>query len=281
MKRSFDSQIVIPDVRDLDLEQTLDCGQSFRWEKQDDGSFSGVAFDKYVNISLDGTDIIIKNAAEDDRGLWYDYFDLALDYGKIREDISRIHPVLKEAAKYAPGIRILRQDPYEALCTFIISQNKNIPAIKKSIEMLSEMAGERKTDRRGETYYAFPTPERIAGLSGQELSDCRLGYRCKYVSAAAEAVLSGSLELGKLTGAGDEEALAALKGIYGVGTKVANCVLLFGLHHLNAFPVDVWIKKVLEEQYPGGYPYEEYSPWNGIYQQYMFAYYRNGYILTV
>ena len=167
------------------------------------------------------------------------------------------------------------------LVSFIISQNKNIPAIKKSIEMLSEMAGERKTDRRGETYYAFPTPERIAGLSGQELSDCRLGYRCKYVRAAAEAVLSGSLDLGKLTGAGEEEALAALKGIYGVGTKVANCVLLFGLHHLNAFPVDVWIKKVLEEQYPGGYPYGEYSPWNGIYQQYMFAYYRNGYILTV
>ena len=121
MKRSFDSQIVISDVRDLDLEQTLDCGQSFRWEKQDDGSFSGVAFDKFVNISLDGTDMIIKNAVEADRELWFDYFDLALDYGKIREDISEMHPVLKEAAKYAPGIRILRQEPYEALCTFIIS----------------------------------------------------------------------------------------------------------------------------------------------------------------
>ena len=219
---------------------------------------------------------------EEFQTVWRQYLDLDLDYRKVRKRVKkRKDPFLADACEKEKGIRILRQDPWEMLVSFIISQNKNIPAIKKSIEMLSEMAGEKKADRRGETYYAFPTPERIAGLSGQELSDCRFGYRCKYVSAAASAVLSGSLELGRLTAAGDEEALAALKGIYGVGTKVANCVLLFGLHHLNAFPVDVWIKKILEEQYPGGYPYEEYSPWNGIYQQYMFAYYRNGYILTV
>ena len=104
MKRDFMSSIIIPNVRDLDLEQTLDCGQSFRWEKQNDGSFSGVAFGKYVNISLDGTDMIIKNATPDDEKIWREYFDLELDYGKIRGDISKLHPVLEEAARYAPGI---------------------------------------------------------------------------------------------------------------------------------------------------------------------------------
>jgi N-glycosylase/DNA lyase len=268
---------------DLDLRAISESGQTFRWEDLGGGSWRifSAADCLYVRELGDGR-FDLDCGEEEFRSVWHDYFDLSEDYASLREKIDPTEDLfLYEAARYGKGIRILRQDPWEMLITFIISQNKNIPAIKKSIEMLSEMAGERKTDRRGETYYAFPTPQRIAGLSGQELSACRLGYRCKYVRAAAEAVLSGSLDLGKLIAAGDEEALAALKGVYGVGTKVANCVLLFGLHHLNAFPVDVWIKKVLEEQYPSGYPYEEYSPWNGIYQQYMFAYYRNGYILTV
>ena len=268
---------------DLDLLKIAESGQCFRWNKTEDNCFRVIRGEYCVYMEETGEGEYRLDCTEEEfQTVWRQYLDLDLDYRKVRKRVKkRKDPFLADACEKEKGIRILRQDPWEMLVSFIISQNKNIPAIKKSIEMLSEMAGERKTDRRGETYYAFPTPERIAGLSGQELSDCRLGYRCKYVSAAAEAVLSGSLDLGKLIAAGDEEALAALKGIYGVGTKVANCVLLFGLHHLNAFPVDVWIKKVLEEQYPGGYPYEEYSPWNGIYQQYMFAYYRNGYILTV
>ena len=268
---------------DLDLLKIAESGQCFRWNKTEDNCFRVIRGEYCVYMEETGEGEYRLDCTEEEfQAVWRPYLDLDLDYRKVRKRVKkRKDPFLADACEKEKGIRILRQDPWEMLVSFIISQNKNIPAIKKSIEMLSEMAGERKTDRRGETYYAFPTPERIAGLSGQELSDCRLGYRCKYVRAAAEAVLSGSLDLGKLIAAGDEEALAALKGIYGVGTKVANCVLLFGLHHLNAFPVDVWIKKVLEEQYPGGYPYEEYSPWNGIYQQYMFAYYRNGYILTV
>ena len=268
---------------DLDLLKIAESGQCFRWNKTEDNCFRVICGEYCVYMEKTGEGEYRLDCTEEEfQAVWRPYLDLDLDYRKVRKRVKkRKDPFLADACEKEKGIRILRQDPWEMLVSFIISQNKNIPAIKKSIEMLSEMAGERKMDRRGETYYAFPSPERIAGLSGQELSDCRLGYRCKYVSAAASAVLSGSLELGRLTAAGDEEAMAALKGIYGVGTKVANCVLLFGLHHLNAFPVDVWIRKVLEEQYPGGYPYEEYSPWNGIYQQYMFAYYRNGYILTV
>ena len=269
MKRSFDSQIVIPDVRDLDLEQTLDCGQSFRWEKQDDGSFSGVAFDKFVNISLDGTDMTIKNAAEADRGLWYDYFDLALDYGKIREDISEIHPVLKEAAKYAPGIRILRQDPYEALCTFIISQNNNIKRIKGIVGRLCESFGDEIDD----CVYGFPTAERLAKLTPDDLAPLRAGFRNRYIIDSAKKVASGEVDLELCKTADYEAARAELMKITGVGVKVADCTLLFGMHRIEAFPIDVWMKRAMEKLFPG-MTAADFGEYAGIAQQYIFHYSR-------
>ena len=269
MKRSFDSQIVIPDVRDLDLEQTLDCGQSFRWEKQHDGSFSGVAFDKYVNISLDGTDMTIKNAVEDDRELWFDYFDLALDYGKIREDISEIHPVLKEAAKYAPGIRILRQDPYEALCTFIISQNNNIKRIKGIVGRLCESFGDEIDDG----VYGFPTAEKLAELSSDDLAPLRAGFRNRYIIDSAKKVASGEVDLEFCKTADYEAARAELMKITGVGVKVADCTLLFGMHRVEAFPIDVWMKRAMEKLFPG-MTAADFGEYAGIAQQYIFHYSR-------
>ncbi len=269
MKRSFDSQIVIPDVRDLDLEQTLDCGQSFRWEKQDDGSFSGVAFDKFVNISLDGTDMTIKNAVEDDRELWFDYFDLALDYGKIREDISEIHPVLKEAAKYAPGIRILRQDPYEALCTFIISQNNNIKRIKGIVGRLCESFGDEIDD----CVYGFPTAERLAKLTPDDLAPLRAGFRNRYIIDSAKKVASGEVDLELCKTADYEAARAELMKITGVGVKVADCTLLFGMHRVEAFPIDVWMKRAMEKLFPG-MTAADFGEYAGIAQQYIFHYSR-------
>ncbi|MBR1930563.1 MAG: DNA-3-methyladenine glycosylase 2 family protein, partial [Lachnospiraceae bacterium] len=145
---------------------------------------------------------------------------------------------------------------------------------KHSIELLSQKAGEGKTDRRGQTYYVFPTPEAVAAMSEEELKACKLGYRWKYIHAAARDVVEGRLDLEALQGMEQQQALARLVELFGVGEKVASCVLLYGLHHMNAFPVDVWVKRILANEYPGGYPYEKYSPYNGIYQQYMFAYYR-------
>ena len=269
MKRSFDSQIVISDVRDLDLEQTLDCGQSFRWEKQDDGSFSGVAFDKYVNISLDGTDMIIKNAVEADRELWFDYFDLALDYGKIRKDISEIHPVLKEAAKYAPGIRILRQEPYEALCTFIISQNNNIKRIKGIVGRLCENFGDEIEDG----IYGFPSAERLAELTPDDLAPLRAGFRNRYIIDSAKKVASGEVDLELCKTADYETSRAELMKITGVGVKVADCTLLFGMHRVEAFPIDVWMKRAMEKLFPG-MTAAEFGEYAGIAQQYIFHYSR-------
>ncbi len=194
----------------------------------------------------------------------------------MRQRINRKQdPFLWKAAEYEKGIRILRQDPWEMLITFIISQNRNIPAIRSSVELLSTMCGDRRIDRRGMEYHVFPRPSQIVAISNEGLSDCRLGYRCQYVRAAAEAVSDGTINLDHLKQANDTATMRALTGLFGVGPKVASCVSLFGLHHTDAFPVDVWMKRILAEQYPNGYPYERYSPYNGIYQQYMFAFYRH------
>ncbi len=266
---SSENFIVIPDVRDLDLEQTLDCGQSFRWEKQNDGSFSGVAFGKYVNISLDGTDMIIKNAAPEDEKIWREYFDLELDYGKIRGDISKLHPVLEDAARYAPGIRILRQEPYEALCTFIISQNNNIKRIKGIVARLCESFG----DEIDEGVYTFPTAERLAKLTPEDLAPLRAGFRNRYIIDSAKKVDSGEVDLELCKTADYETARAELMKITGVGAKVADCTLLFGMHRVEAFPVDVWMKRAMEKLFPG-MTANDFGEYAGIAQQYIFHYSR-------
>ena len=138
------------------------------------------------------------------------------------------------------------------LITFIISQNRNIPAIRNSVELLAARCGDKRTDSRGEDFYAFPEPSALAALPESDLKSCKLGYRCKYVHAAAEAVSSGDIDLLSLLAADEASTINALTKLFGVGTKVANCVSLFGLHHINAFPVDVWIRRVLDEQYPNG-----------------------------
>lgn len=266
---SSENFIVIPDVRDLDLEQTLDCGQSFRWEKQNDGSFSGVAFGKYVNISLDGTDMIIKNAAPDDEKIWREYFDLELDYGKIRGDISKLHPVLEEAARYAPGIRILRQEPYEALCTFIISQNNNIKRIKGIVARLCESFG----DEIDEGVYTFPNAERLEELTPDDLAPLRAGFRNRYIIDSAKKVASGEVDLELCKTADYDTARAELMKITGVGVKVADCTLLFGMHRVEAFPVDVWMKRAMEKLFPG-MSANDFGEYAGIAQQYIFHYSR-------
>ena len=202
--------------------------------------------------------------------------DLGESYEVIRRRINREKDeFLYRAAEYEKGIRILNQDPWEMLITFIISQNKNIPAIRRSVEKLAEMCGMEITNGAGEKYFAFPTPGALAELREEQLKECGLGYRCRYVKEAAEAVADGRLDLTSLKESDEETAMLALTGLTGVGKKVASCVSLFGLHHLDSFPIDVWVKRILEEQYPKGYPFEEYSPYNGVYQQYMFDYYRN------
>ena len=261
--------IVFEHITDLDLPQTLDCGQSFRWVEREDGGFDGVAFNRSVTVRLDGTDLYIENADESDRELWHSYFDLGLDYGKIREEISAIHPILADAAKYAPGIRILRQEPYEALCTFIISQNNNIKRIKGIVQRLCESLGEPLAGG----YFTFPTAETMSLLSVEDLAPLRAGFRARYLIDAAQKVSAGEIDW-ELCRTGDyEQARRELMKITGVGVKVADCTLLFGLHRVEAFPLDVWMKRAMERLFPDMTP-ADFGSYAGIAQQYIFHFSR-------
>ena len=293
---------------DFDLDRIADSGQCFRWQKEASGAYRIIHKEYCLRIRPVKDGVFELSCSEEEfRDVWYDYFDLGTDYRAVRGRISKEEdPFLYKACEYGKGIRILRQDPWEMLISFIISQNKNIPAIKKSIELLCEAAGRYREDAcdfggdacdaSGGGYYLFPSPEEILTLSDETLAACRLGYRCRYVKAAAVDVAEGRLDLSRLQSesgpyekaggeaagyettsneaAGYETAISALTNVLGVGIKVANCISLFGLHQIDAFPVDVWIRRILENEYPEGFPKEKYSPYNGIYQQYMFFYYR-------
>lgn len=265
-----DKGIMVDEIRDFDLAQTLDCGQSFRWTEQTDGSFKGIAFGKCVKVSIDGTRLYIDNADKADfENIWYDYFDLGLDYGKIRENISKIHPVLADAAKYAPGIRILRQEPFETLCTFIISQNNNIKRIKGIVQRLCECFGEQI----GNGEFAFPDAKKIAELTPDDLAPLRAGFRNRYLIDAAQRVSGGEINLESCKTLDYDSARSELMKIVGVGQKVADCTLLFGMHRIEAFPVDVWMKRAMEKLFPNMNS-SDFGEYAGIAQQYIFHYSR-------
>ena len=262
--------VVVKNITSLDLAQTLDCGQSFRWEQNEDNSFTGVAFGKAVTVSIADGDLYIKDTSgEDFEKIWKSYFDLDLDYDKIRTEISEIHPILKEASQYAPGIRILRQEPFEALCTFIISQNNNIKRIKGIVKRLCESFG----DKIGEDLYAFPTAEKLASLDVKELDPLRAGFRNRYIIDGAQKVAGGEVDLEKCRTLPYEDARAELMKIVGVGQKVADCTLLFGLHRVESFPLDVWMKRAMATLFPNLTP-QDFGAYAGIAQQYIFHYSR-------
>lgn len=207
--------------------------------------------------------------------VWSPYFDLARDYSAIRRRVGEDDVFMREACAYGEGLRILRQDPFETTITFIISQRKNIPAIRSAVELLSERYG-RKVETDRETVHLFPEAERLASVSEEEFRDCRLGYRASYVKDAAERVKRGALSFDHLKNLSDEELIASLKEIRGVGEKVARCIALFAFGRVSVVPVDTWIQKVINHRYKGEDPFARYGDAAGIFQQYTFFYAQHG-----
>ena len=253
----------------FDLKNTFDCGQCFRWNENPDGSFTGIVKDKSVRIYRDSDKIIIENSAEDDfKNLWENYLDLTVCYDDIRNEIISLDSRLKCAVESIDGIRILNQEPWEALCSFIISQNNNIPRIKLIVSRLCENFGD-KIDGG----YTFPSADKIAALSVDDLAPLRSGFRAKYIIDAAQKVSLDEVKLEKMRTAPIDECRKELMTIKGVGPKVAECTLLYGLHRLEAFPIDVWMKKALSTLFNGISP-ENLGQYAGIAQQYIFHYSR-------
>ena len=229
-------------------KQIFTCGQCFRWYEQPDASFTGVAHGRVINVRKHSGSIILGNCSEDDfLNIWTDYFDLKRDYNTIQKRLST-DKVLKQAVLYGGGIRILRQEFFEALISFIISANNNIPRIQGIIERFSALYGTRIT-YNGKDYYTFPAPEALRGITEKELAPLRSGYRAKYIADTVRAYLSGEIDTEAIASMSAGEAQKALCRISGVGPKVADCILLFSFGMFQTFPTDVWVKRVMGELY--------------------------------
>ncbi len=257
MKNTF--EITCPACFNIAL--SLDCGQAFRWAEKE-GKWHGVAFGKALTVSQIENRLILDCSQEDFEKIWRDYFDFDYDYEKITASYNDEH--LQKAVSEYSGIRILRQEPWEALCSFIISQNNNIPRIKGIVERLCNTFGEGDEGQK-----SFPSAEKLAKLTVDDLAPLRAGFRAKYIIDAAQKVASSEVDFDKIRANPIEFGREELQKIKGVGAKVAECTLLYGFHKLEAFPVDVWVKRIMAEMYPQGLP-ECTNGTEGIAQQYLF-----------
>lgn len=271
MKYKFiDGNIEIISNGEFTLEETFNCGQCFRWQKIDDNTFEGVAFSKYLKIREEPNKLILLNTTSRDfKNIWKNYFDLDLDYNKVKSELSEINNLMETACNFAPGIRLLSQDPWETLCSFIISQNNNIPRIRGIIARLCEKFG--KEIIKG--VYSFPDASGLAELSEEDLKPLRSGFRARYILDAAKKITYKKINLDDIKNMDIESAREELQKIKGVGPKVADCALLYGFHRLESFPMDIWIKRAMKEMFSGMSP-KDFGKYAGIAQQYIFHYIR-------
>lgn len=268
---------------DFDLKKIQNSGQAFRIRHFDDNSFRFVYQNhilyikeilspkKHFDIKMYGLygDNIQEEQTWDD--IWKYYFDLNRSYSKIRSMVSESDSYMRSACENGEGLRILKQDPWEMLITFIISQRKSIPAIKQSVESICEMFG-KMVETEYEQLYLFPSAKDMIAATQAQLKDCKLGYRVSYIQDAVIKVASGELALNDLYKLSYEDLFEKLKTVRGVGDKVSNCICLFAYAKTEAAPVDTWIKKVIDQYYAGNNPFPSYKKDAGIMQQYIFYY---------
>ncbi|MCL2357359.1 MAG: DNA-3-methyladenine glycosylase 2 family protein [Defluviitaleaceae bacterium] len=308
----------------FDLAQTLDCGQAFRWRGEagenpthpngqfsDTQRFVGIAHGRRLEISRSNAGIILHDVSpEEFEKTWKRYFELERDYENLKNLLCESSPHLKAAVEFSPGLRLLRQDSWEILISFILSQNSNIPRIKKMVESIARqtrgdsrgqmseaahsleaVARQTRSDSReqiaeaahsleadsaadSEAGLTFPSPETLASLNESDLAPVRCGYRAAYILDAARRVAGGEIDLQACENLPSDELCATLQKIHGVGPKVAECVLLYGFGRVERYPTDVWIRRAMEKYFPGGFP-SEVLKISGIAQQFLFHYIRN------
>lgn len=269
--------VIVKGVEDFSLEQILECGQCFHFKKLGENEYNVIAMNKLLHIKQEKDVVTFYNTSmEEYEGIWKLYFDMDRDYSQIKSRILKVDDKLTTAIESKWGVRILNQDFFEILISFIISQNKQIPQIKQVVEHISKAYGE---DVGGA--YAFPTVDKLVQVSDEELRACKVGFRGPYIVDACKHVYSGNVTKEKLDKLDIQEARKLLMEIKGVGEKVANCVLLFGLGRREVFPVDVWMKRIMEELYLHkdtkkedieAYANEKYGELGGYAQQYLFYY---------
>lgn len=284
----LNKNLIVTGLKDFNLKHIFDCGQCFRFNEISKNTYFGIAKNKAIKISQFGDTVTLYDTEKNDwDNIWFDFFDLSRDYGEIKQTLSQ-DSIMKEAITYGDGIRILNQDLWEAVISFIISASNNIPRIKGIIERFCKEFGE-KISYMENTYYSFPTIETVSGLSKEDLSVIRAGYRDKYIIDAAQKFKSGEMSETLLRSMTAEQAKKTLMTINGIGNKVSDCILLFGLQKVNSFPVDVWIKRIMEYCYfdceqsidtISRFAVDKFGDLGGFAQQYLFFYARENKIGT-
>jgi len=263
--QQIDDNVVVQGLRHFDLTQTLDNGQAFRWSQTAENAYSGIVFGRRLDVTLSNGDLVLHDTTlEDFYAIWQQYFDLGRCYASLHDSLKSENAI-KKALAFSPGLRLMRQDIWEVLISFILSQNSNIPRIKKMIELLCASFGTALPCGG----FTFPAPQTLAQLAVEDLAPIRTGYRAAYIIDAARQVAGGGID--SLSSQPTSAVRNALLQIHGVGPKVADCVLLFGFGRTECFPLDVWMNRVMVKLYPKGHGFAENA---GIAQQFLFHYAR-------
>ena len=291
-----DNSVIVSGVKNFNIKQILECGQCFRWQRVTDTNYIVVSNRRVIEIIQEDDKVTIHNTnMKDFKEIWEDYFDLNIEYEPLKEELSN-DELLKQAIEFGYGIRLLNQDPFEMLISFIISARNSIPSIMKTIKKISEKFGD-KIEYKGETYYAFPTPEQLKNATLEDIQETGASFRSKYiidtinnVNMSLEAKNSGELtdelkvyDLEYIKSLPTDECHAALQAFKGVGAKVADCIMLFSMGKKSAFPVDVWIKRAMIHFYLAPdvslnkirvFGRDKFGELSGFAQQYLFYYAR-------
>lgn len=296
----IEDKVILREVRDFNIKQTFECGQCFRWEKQNDNRYIGVAYSRVLDIEQVNNDIILHNTCESDfNDIWKKYFDLDKDYSKIKKELSK-DETLKLAVDYGYGIRVLNQEPFELVISFIISARNSIPVICSTIKHISEKWG-NKIEYNGKAYYTFPTKEVLASVTVEEIKEIGGSFRSKYISDTANKINEASFiksgeftienkeeflekyDLDRIINLDDDACHKALQNYTGVGAKVADCIMLFSMGKSSAFPVDIWVKRAMMHFYNAEeaslpkiriFARNKFGKLSGYAQQYLFYYAR-------
>lgn len=300
-----DDKVILKEVKNFNIKQILECGQCFRWEKISDTNYIVFAYGKVIEVVQEGDEVTILNTNEEDfKTIWTKYFDLETDYGTVKDVLAK-DEILKKSVEYGYGIRILNQDPFEMLISFIVSARNSIPSIMKTIKKMSESWG-NEVEYKGKKYYTFPTPEAIKGATLEEIQSTGASFRSKYIVSTIERVNSAietkkdminnpdkylgedrpeclDYDLEYIKNLDDDACHIALQKFMGVGAKVADCIMLFAMGKHSAFPVDVWIKRAMIHFYVAPdvtlpkmriFARDKFGALSGLAQQYLFYYAR-------
>ena len=277
-------EYILMNKESFNLSHIFECGQCFRWNLNEDGSYTGVIKNGVINVKKDCERIIFRGMCEGDlKSVVNDYFDLDNNYDEIKQKLAKIDDFMKISTEFGEGIRILHQDFWECIISFIISANNNIPRIKKIIERISKEYG-NKIEFDDKEYYIFPTPEQLSKATVEDLRNLGLGFRDKRVYNTTKIIAEKQFDLEKIEQSDNSELIEEeLLKLDGVGPKVANCIMLFGLRRFDVFPVDVWVRRVMNELYIHNedeekvskkllkqLAEEKFSGLQGIAQQYLF-----------